>query len=56
MGEDEHRIIVEDVLSQMILLEYLAIWDWPYYVRALCIHEIYCEVFCPFMLFKEFPV
>ena len=56
MGKDNHGIIVLDILSDNVLLQYLPMRYLPDRIRSFCIHEIYRKVLSPTMFFEKLSV
>ena len=56
MGQDQHRIIIHNIFSQMIFLKDLSVGNWPDHIRSFCVHKIYVKIFCPPMFFQKLPM
>ena len=56
MGQDQHRIIIHNIFTQVVFFENFAIWNGPDHIRSLGIHKIYIKVFIPAVLFQKFQM
>ena len=53
MREDEHGIIVFDVFSEIVLLEYGSVGDLPTDIRTFGVHQIHRKALAPTVIFDQ---
>ena len=53
MRENEHGIIVLDVLAHMVFLQDLATWDRPDDIWSFRVHQVYLKILRPAMFFQQ---
>ena len=53
VGEDQHGVIVSDVLAQKVLLDALALGDGELQVGTLGVQQVHGEVLAPAVLFQQ---
>ena len=56
VDEYEHTVIILDVLAQIVDLEDLAVFDGPFDVRTLGVHDVNIKQVAPMMLLHQLDV